>query len=584
MARPVATPRRFFHSPVRWLILLALGWWLLWASQISDRGIDPDELEHLHAAFCVSQGQLPYRDFFEHHAPALYFAAWPAFALFGPTLQTLWVLRGTMWLITGLTALRLARPPRVAPGSLTPHTFTSPTVNSLAGLFFLGTTVAVAKGLEFRPDVPATGLLAWVLWLTLDHPDPAVGQGSPSPGSPRLRVPLPPLPQIPLRALLVALCAGLATLFTQKAIVPLAALSAALTLQGLVTRQWRDVLWRIVPITFGVAIAWIATGLLFTCLGAGPVFFDSTIAQLWRWPLRSGTWPHLRPTLAADGWFWALALLGTAHQLRPWLWPSTPIPRSAPFPLLAVATLLCVASLGLVKATFPQYYLLWFPWLALLAPSGWNLLHPLLAPSTPAPRPRLTPPALIAVAALALFTLAALTRALIQGPTGSLPFLFQPSPSRALAGLLLLAATLTLGLFLLLSPSARLSKLLLALTLSLGLARHANLLAWHNQPQVAAIEALHARVPPTKSVLDGFTGWGALRPHAYYHWWLNPFSLALIPPGQLEADLLNLFRNNPPAALLDDAELQRLPPAIRAEIETRYQSTPPAPLRILRPN
>jgi hypothetical protein len=85
-------------------------------------------------------------------------------------------------------------------------------------------------------------------------------------------------------------------------------------------------------------------------------------------------------------------------------------------------------------------------------------------------------------------------------------------------------------------------------------------------------------------VLDGFTGWGALRPHAYYHWWLNPFSLALIPPGQLEADLLNLFRNNPPAALLDDAELQRLPPAIRAEIETRYQPTPPTPLRILRPN
>ncbi len=36
------------------------------------RGIDPDELEHVHAACAVAWGQLPYRDFFEHHTPALY--------------------------------------------------------------------------------------------------------------------------------------------------------------------------------------------------------------------------------------------------------------------------------------------------------------------------------------------------------------------------------------------------------------------------------------------------------------------------------------------------------------------------------
>ncbi|MFM8584121.1 MAG: hypothetical protein ACKOFW_21900 [Planctomycetaceae bacterium] len=521
------------------------------------------------------------------HAPALYFAAWPAFALCGPTLPVLWVLRGFMWLLTGLTALRLARPPRIAPCSPTPDPHAFPTVDSLAGLFFLGTTVAVAKGLEFRPDVPATCLLAWVAWLTLDHPDPARFRGPRSPGSPDMHRLCHPPPQVPLYALLVALCAGLATLFTQKAIVPLAALSAALTLQGLVTREWRAVLWRIVPITFGVAIAWIATGLLFACLGAGPVFFDSTIAQLWRWPLRSGTWPHLRPTLAADGWFWALALLGACHQLAPWLpplrrSPPTPPPHQPPaplppFPTLAVASLLCVASLGVVKATFPQFYLLWFPWLALLAPAGWTRLQTLLATPSRSPLPRL------ALAACSLLSLATLARGVFQGPLGSLAPLFQPSPTRSLALLLLLTGAVLLALAVVRSQP-RFVSTLLALTLACGLARHASLLAWHNQPQVAAIEELHARVPPSGRVLDGFTGWGALRPHAYYHWWLNPFSLALLPPDQLETELLDLFRHHPPAALLDDAELQRLPASVRAEIEAHYQPTPPAPLRLHHPN
>lgn len=33
-----------------------------------------DELEHLRASWFVSQGYLPYRDFFEHHHPLLWFA------------------------------------------------------------------------------------------------------------------------------------------------------------------------------------------------------------------------------------------------------------------------------------------------------------------------------------------------------------------------------------------------------------------------------------------------------------------------------------------------------------------------------
>ncbi len=35
-------------------------------------GYQPDEMEHLHAAWNVGQGRLPYHDFFEHHPPLFY--------------------------------------------------------------------------------------------------------------------------------------------------------------------------------------------------------------------------------------------------------------------------------------------------------------------------------------------------------------------------------------------------------------------------------------------------------------------------------------------------------------------------------
>src|SRR5262245_18678610 len=78
-----------------WFLTVAAGGLL--AYEIPRRGIDPDELEHLHAAFCVSRGELPYRDFFEHHGPALYYALLPLFKLCGPQLSVLWIGRFLVW-------------------------------------------------------------------------------------------------------------------------------------------------------------------------------------------------------------------------------------------------------------------------------------------------------------------------------------------------------------------------------------------------------------------------------------------------------------------------------------------------------
>jgi hypothetical protein len=95
---------------------------------------------------------------------------------------------------------------------------------------------------------------------------------------------------------------------------------------------------------------------------------------------------------------------------------------------------------------------------------------------------------------------------------------------------------------------------------------------------VAAIEAVNRHVPPDGRVLDGFTGYGALRPHAWNYWWINEYSLALIPEQDRETGLLSVLEDAPPAAVLLDTNLELLPPRVIDWIQTRYEPSDPAVL------
>ncbi|MCY2968195.1 MAG: hypothetical protein NT069_31950, partial [Planctomycetota bacterium] len=361
-------------------VILPLLAGLVWCAagvSITRRGIDPDELEHLHAAFCVSIGQVPYRDFFEHHGPALYWMAQPAFWIAGPTLDALWLLRGVMWLCSTVTALVVWRVGvRLKLGG----------VSWLVTLLLLMSSVFFAKGIEFRPDVPATLLLTVALfWLLPCHGDTdaavaGVDASAVQRNSPGRAV---------VRFMILALAGGGATLFTQKAIVPIAAITAAT-----IWTHWRRTGRLMIPanvwaLAAGVGILWGVVWLGFSWIGAGGALFDSTVAQLVRWSVRSATWEHLRPTLVADFLVWGFSLFALFVAFRGRLSPpdecvadasGTTEPRAAPArEFVVIAATLCALSLVVVKATFPQYYLLWFPILTLAAGFGleyWSRLEP----------------------------------------------------------------------------------------------------------------------------------------------------------------------------------------------------------------
>jgi hypothetical protein len=507
------------------------------ACEIPRRGIDPDELEHLHAAWCVAHGQVPYRDFFEHHGPALYYLLIPLFKLGIPDLSVLWVGRLAMW-CCGVATLGLT-------GELARRWAGRRT--ELYAMFLLAwSSIFHGKGIELRPDVPAM-LLLMLAVVPFTY---ATGGGSWR------------------RFLSVGFLAGLAMLFTQKSVVPAAAFAVAACLARILTRTDHSesvgmIVARVsVPIGAGIAAVWGAAGLSFSLAGAAGEFWYSTWYQLWIWPVRSGRWEYLRPTLVSDLTIWTAGIIEISALLKNFRAPETWKEQRGVAALIAAV---CIASLAFVKAAYPQYYLLWIPLLAALAARRIAVFLEHLVER----RAVLT--VIFISESLIILQFLLWRRAYAAGLAGALPRLAEWDPSNTVA-MLVLGVALLAG-----AACARRQKweaaglLLVVLGMAYGVLRDVDRALWSNREQVAAIETVNRDVPTDGRVLDGFTGYAALRPHVWYYWWINDYSLALVPDDERDSGLLDLLERTPPAAVLYDSHLQLLPPRVRNWIELHYQ-------------
>lgn len=525
-----------------WWLLLALVWGaLVW--EAGHRGVDPDEFEHLHATFSVWRGEVPYRDFFEHHSPALYY-------LLAPLLQWL----GPEWAV--LTAGRF-----VSLSFATATLFVIATVARQVLQWRSGVAVAAVlsvttifhlKAVELRPDVPAMFLLSLALWFAVRPTG---------------------MKNLPWRrCLLVGVVCGVATAFTQKAVVPAAGLALGMLCSDFLRtpspKSWLRLAGQAAAFTTGGCLVWGLIFGLFAMAGAAGSLWHSVFYQLWFWPVKSGRLEHLRPTLAADLSIWVAALCEVVICLRELrrqeMWDTG---RG----IVVVATLICLVSLIVVKATFPQFFLLWFPWLVLLAVRRSKIWFAQVASGK---RLGLLAGAGIVLLAVEVF----LVRRTLQQPRrGALEHLFE----NALAPLefatvwlplILLILLTAISSFLLLRKIRLMAFVLVAVIgMSYGLLRIQDALAWSQTAQRERVEELNRLVGVHQTVLDGFTGYGALRRHAYYYWWINEFSLGLMTPDERGTLLLSALKKNPPAAILFDRNLRQLPPDVVNWLETNYQ-------------
>ena len=190
---------------------------------ILERYINPDEFEHIHAIRCVCHGMLPYRDFFEHHTPLLYFLLSPIYPLSGDNTSTIFLLRIFM-LIFAFGILYL---------TYTLSRLLYDSTVALYAVFFLSyETVFLDRTIEVRPDVPAVFFCIFAMIFLIS----AVGNGKRD--TERIKY-----------SALSGMMLAAAFLFTQKTFFIAAGIFLSLLLLRLTKKHFHILLW------FGIGLA-----------------------------------------------------------------------------------------------------------------------------------------------------------------------------------------------------------------------------------------------------------------------------------------------------------------------------------------
>ena len=102
-----------------------------------------DEFEHLHASWLVSEGKLPYRDFFEHHHPLLWYISAPLVSVFYDDVSIFYVMR---LISAGVSAVTLFFMYRIA------LFFTDKKGGLLMVAIALCNIITIYNFYQFRPD------------------------------------------------------------------------------------------------------------------------------------------------------------------------------------------------------------------------------------------------------------------------------------------------------------------------------------------------------------------------------------------------------------------------------------------------
>lgn len=125
-------------------------------SLLETRGFNPDELMHLHFSWCISEGLLPYVDYFDFHTPGLHYFLSLFYRYYDvardPDDAIAFILMGRRWMwLFAAASLALVY--------LLGEAWRNRRTGLVAMLLLSYTGFFLSKSLEVRPGVPASALL-----------------------------------------------------------------------------------------------------------------------------------------------------------------------------------------------------------------------------------------------------------------------------------------------------------------------------------------------------------------------------------------------------------------------------------------
>ena len=509
----VATPRRAIVRRAAIAIVVVVLASRVWF--IFHRAFDVDEFEHAHATWCVALGMIPYRDFFEHHTPALYYAFSPLFH--GPVdrsadiaLQTLLLCRAAMLTVTIVIVAGTCRL-----GAM----WRDSTTGAVAAVLLATSQQFLDSMLEFRPDVPAVlATLSSVLGAA------AIGR-SRSPG--------------PVAFLSGALF-GIALLFTQKAVF----VGPGILLSVVAWRRWATTLAWIggVAIPIASTLAWFARHDALEAFLLANVAFNAQLNAD-----SFSTAPRLIRHIAHHPALYLCGFAGVVAALR--VAPT----RTVPFATAITAASLLAGAFVVGKA-YDQYYALVLPLLAVCG-AGWIDDGLRARPIWSKSRYARHAPWIAAGSATCAFV--AIIRPLTLPANMVMAAFFSASALLAAASVQWWGTRRTAASVLALCSLAAL------------LVGNATREFKSNRQQIADLRWVANNTEPTDSVLSGYQSVALFRPHAWFYFFLTgPFPsdadyASLL--AQLEAGRIR------PRLVVLNATLATAPEPVLQYIHGRYR-------------
>lgn len=367
---------------------IALAWVALFCAALFQamrltlfKGYSLDEFQYSHAAWLVAQRRMPYRDFFEFHAPLLYLALSPIWRVAGSDPGNIRFLRVGMLPSLALILWGLARLAfRRAPNSRR-------SLDLAAPLVALCTPAFITLATEIRPDPFAFALFLGSLALLRS---PSLGT-APSRSAP-----------FASGALFAA-----ATWASQKALLygaPVYAVALMLDfgMNRMVARGTRARLVEQPAWWFGGALV-VAASVLAYLLATGSVraWFDQTFVYALAHERDYPGFPvtrYLVPVATASWALFVLAALGITRTVASLFAEGARAAAAHPDVLIVTALAGTLFSYCFARAPFPYALVPFLGMVAVFAARGIGALAEYFRPSTPRAR--------AAAAALALVTLA----------------------------------------------------------------------------------------------------------------------------------------------------------------------------------
>jgi hypothetical protein len=516
------------------IVTYGLRFWLLRV-----REFDPDEFEHLHGVWCISQGFLPYRDYFEHHTPWFHLCVAPflhfftvsnnandavSFLFFARTLMCLFaafILLCTFWL-----------------GKVWKNTYVG-----LVGVVFISLTLMfLEKTLEVRPDLLSTGFWIASLVATME----AVRSGT---GMSR---------KTSLLFALSGLLLGSSIMCSQKILMALPSFTVAMLWywfdarsHATVGRRFTNLLWQLT----GLCVPFLITSAYFLANNGLSQFIEYNFLLNFKLHIPYTPTNYLPRLVRQNPLIVAMAVMGFA-QAFVLMFRRDEFRRGGY--VLVLNFLGTLAMVFVIPLPNRQYFLIFLPLGAVLAASFFiDLVQ--RAPSLVSWCARKGPRPETCTFVSILFFLAVLIYTVSSA-----------KPHMRYLVLWGVASATALVLFLFQLRYWASAILILALSVY-PLVQMRKSAETTNKETLRQLRYVIENTSPTDVCMDGWTGLGVFRPHAFFFYFPHADLRASIPDSMKNEFVSNLrsSRITPKLVFFDD-QVRLLSPEIAAFVEEHY--------------